>query len=65
MLVKDEQKWEKKAIGARVVGKILKVSQDVEHYRIIYILSESNGIVRLWSFTEDSLFELTTYVDDL
>ena len=58
-----ERKWVPKPCQAKVLGEIVKVCEDQEHHRIIYILSKHEGRMHLWSFTGDKLFDITTFVD--
>ena len=53
------QFWVRESSKKQTKGTIVNVCCDLEHYRILYILTLHNGSPQLYGFTEGELYPLT------
>ena len=61
----DPRKW--KIINNKYTtsGTLISLSSDMEHYRMLYILTNDNGTIYLYGFTRQTLYNFTNLVEDL
>lgn len=46
-------------------GELVSISSDMEHYRMLYIITNDAGTVNLYGFTRETLYIFNTLVHDL
>ena len=46
--------------GTKIEGEIIRVQNETEHYRIMYVLTKkTDGEIKLYAFTNDRYYDLT------
>lgn len=49
-------------LSQRIKGKIISVASDREHSRMIYVISQFEGEIHLWGYTQGKLYDLTSNI---
>ena len=61
----DPELWEMKLNKYGTAGTLISMGSDMEHYRMLYILTNDNGTINLYGFTRETLYIFNTLVHDL
>jgi hypothetical protein len=61
----DPTKWEMKNNKFATKGKLISMGSDMEHYRMLYIITDDAGTINLYGFTRETLYIFNTLVHEL
>lgn len=57
--------WEMTLSKYGTKGELISFSSDMEHYRMLYIITNDEGTINLYGFTRETLYIFNTLVHDL
>lgn len=57
--------WEMKLNKYGTKGTLISMASDLEHYRMIYIITNDSGTINLYGFTRETLYIFNTLVHEL
>lgn len=61
----DPNLWDMKLNKYGTAGSLISMGTDMEHYRMLYVLTNDGGTINLYGFTRETLYIFNTLVHDL